>query len=95
MGWRSWNCYHGDVSQKKIEATIDAIVDTSRGTSLLELGFSNVGVDDGWQVRVVPTDTATDLPAYLKPYAHARARSGTVGMWRRSRAQQPHELSCG
>ena len=49
MGWRSWNCYHGDVSQKDIEATIDAIVDKSRGTSLLELGFANVGVDDGWQ----------------------------------------------
>ena len=49
MGWRSWNCYHGDVSQTGIEATIDAIVDKSRGTSLLELGFTNVGVDDGWQ----------------------------------------------
>ena len=26
MGWRSWNCYHGDVSQAKIEATVDAVV---------------------------------------------------------------------
>lgn len=49
MGWRSWNCYHGDVSQAKIEATIDAITDKSRGTSLAELGFKDVGVDDGWQ----------------------------------------------
>ena len=47
MGWRSWNCYHGAVNQSAIEATIDAIVDTSRGTSLLKLGFSDVGVDDG------------------------------------------------
>ena len=49
MGWRSWNCYHGNVNQSSIEATIDAIADTSRGTSLLALGFSDVGVDDGWQ----------------------------------------------
>lgn len=50
MGWRSWNCYHGDVSQAKIEATIDAVVKKrAGGVSLLDLGFSDVGVDDGWQ----------------------------------------------
>jgi alpha-galactosidase len=50
MGWRSWNCYHGDVSQAKIEATIDAIVEKrAGGTSFLDLGFADVGVDDGWQ----------------------------------------------
>jgi alpha-galactosidase len=50
MGWRSWNCYHGDVSQAKIEATIDAIVEKrTGGVSLLDLRFSDVGVDDGWQ----------------------------------------------
>lgn len=54
MGWRSWNCYHGDVSAAKVEATIDAITDKSRKvggvpTSLADLGYRHVGVDDGWQ----------------------------------------------
>ena len=50
MGWRSWNCYHGDVSQAKIEATVDAVVKKrGGGVSLLDLGFTDVGVDDGWQ----------------------------------------------
>eukprot|EP01047_Picozoa_sp_COSAG01_P002314 COSAG01_NODE_60_length_29981_cov_23.262533_39_plen_190_part_00 len=43
------NCDQGDVDDAKIRATIDAITDSSRGTSLLKLGFRDVGVDDGWQ----------------------------------------------
>ena len=50
MGWRSWNCYAGDVTDADVRATVDAITDRSRGgVSLLDLGFSDVGVDDGWQ----------------------------------------------
>ena len=48
------NCYHGDVSAKKIEATIDAVTSKARTvdgvpTSLADLGYKHVGVDDGWQ----------------------------------------------
>ena len=54
MGWRSWNCYGGDVSASKIMATIDAVASRARSvagvpTSLADLGYQHVGVDDGWQ----------------------------------------------
>ena len=55
MGWRSWNCYHGDVRDADIRATVDAMVDRSRlvdgvPTSLLDVGYRTVGVDDGWHM---------------------------------------------
>jgi alpha-galactosidase len=56
MGWRSWNCFHGDVDSAKIEKTIDAITARTRMVagakgkqSLADLGYAHVGVDDGWQ----------------------------------------------
>jgi alpha-galactosidase len=50
MGWRSWNCDHGDVTDEKIRMTIDAIVKPGPGgVSLADVGFGRVGVDDGWQ----------------------------------------------
>ena len=54
MGWRSWNAYHDKVTQAKMEAVMDKMVDRSRkvdgvGTSLLDLGFDNCGLDDNWQ----------------------------------------------
>jgi len=54
MGWRSWNCYHLDVTDTEIRKIIDAVAAKTRKvdgvpTSLLELGYEHVGVDDGWQ----------------------------------------------
>ena len=54
MGWRSWNCYHGAVEDRDIRATIDVITGRSREvdgkpTSLADLGYVHVGIDDGWQ----------------------------------------------
>ena len=56
MGWRSWNCYGGDVDEAKMKKAMDGLVrkrpspwDGSE-TSLLDLGFSRAGVDDGWQL---------------------------------------------
>ena len=54
MGWRSWNCYHGDVTQDLLEGVMDAMVNKSRTvdgkpTSLLDLGYVNCGLDDNWQ----------------------------------------------
>ena len=56
MGWRSWNCFHGDVSAAKVEKIIDAVTSRARKvvgksspTSLADLGYTHVGVDDGWQ----------------------------------------------
>ena len=48
---RPWNCYHGTFTEADMRATVDAISDRSRGgVSLQDLGFSDVAVDDGWQV---------------------------------------------
>lgn len=54
MGWRSWNCYQGEVTDAKIRMTIDAAVARTRKVdgklvSLLDVGYSHIGVDDGWQ----------------------------------------------
>jgi alpha-galactosidase len=54
MGWRSWNCDHLEVTDAKIRKTIDAITDKTRmvdgvPTSLADIGYGRVGVDDGWQ----------------------------------------------
>merc|ERR1719473_478176 len=49
MGWRSWNAYHADINQKKMTTAADAMVNKSRGVSLLEAGFNNCGLDDYYQ----------------------------------------------
>ena len=50
MGWRSWNCMLQNVSQERIFAQVEALVERRNGrASLLELGYSHLGIDDGWQ----------------------------------------------
>ena len=53
-GWRSWNQFGTGINQSLIEAQYAAMVSRSRTvggvpTSLLDLGFSSAGIDDGWQ----------------------------------------------
>lgn len=55
MGWRSWNLFGSNVNQTLMEAVMDAMVDRSRlvdgtPTSLADLGYSDVGLDDNWQL---------------------------------------------
>eukprot|EP00755_Sulcionema_specki_P035982 Sspe_Gene.106027::Locus_83163_Transcript_1_1_Confidence_1.000_Length_460::g.106027::m.106027/K07407/E3.2.1.22B, galA, rafA; alpha-galactosidase len=55
MGWRSWNCYGRDVTQTKMMAVMDKMVEKhdvpSKNTtmSLVDLGYVNCGLDDNWQ----------------------------------------------
>merc|ERR1719413_72942 len=54
MGWRSWNLYGANVNQKLIEGIMDGMVKGSRlvdgvPTSLCDLGYCDVGLDDNWQ----------------------------------------------
>ena len=54
MGWRSWNPYGVDVDQQKMERVVAAMVERKRTvngkpTSLLDLGYLNVGLDGGWE----------------------------------------------
>lgn len=56
MGWRSWNLYEGDINQEKMESIMRGMVrrhsrpdHTGRMTTLAELGYRDVGLDDLWQ----------------------------------------------
>jgi alpha-galactosidase len=53
-GWRSWNNFGTGINQELIEAQYAALANRSRTvdgvpTSLLDLGYSSAGIDDGWQ----------------------------------------------
>jgi len=54
MGWRSWNLYGANVNQDLIQGIMDGMVSKSRSvdgvpTSLCDLGYCDVGLDDNWQ----------------------------------------------
>jgi alpha-galactosidase len=54
MGWRSWNFYACEIDHSVFERQVDALSDRSRlvdgsPTSLADLGYSTVGIDDCWQ----------------------------------------------
>eukprot|EP00041_Stephanoeca_diplocostata_P027458 m.754988 g.754988 ORF g.754988 m.754988 type:complete len:449 (-) comp23179_c0_seq7:327-1673(-) len=50
MGWRSWNCFHGNVNQQIITGQIDALAaKQASGQSLLDIGYARIGLDDNWQ----------------------------------------------
>mmetsp|Transcript_11142 Transcript_11142/g.16365 ORF Transcript_11142/g.16365 Transcript_11142/m.16365 type:complete len:454 (-) Transcript_11142:228-1589(-) len=54
MGWRSWNCYGENVNQSLMESIMDRITERVRlvdgtPTSLADLGYIHVGLDDNWQ----------------------------------------------
>ena len=50
LGWRSWNFMKQNVSQAAILRQVDALVARQNGrASLLDVGYSHIGIDDGWQ----------------------------------------------
>lgn len=54
LGWRSWNLYGANVNQDLIEGIMDGMVSKERmvdgvPTSLCDLGYCDVGLDDNWQ----------------------------------------------
>jgi len=54
LGWRSWNLYGAKVNQPLIEGIMDGMVSRKRmvdgkPTSLCDLGYCDVGLDDNWQ----------------------------------------------
>ena len=59
LGWRSWNYFACEISHTVFERQIDALVDRTRvvdgvPTSLADLGFDTVGIDDCWQDCLAP-----------------------------------------
>jgi len=49
LGWRSWNLYGANVNQTLIESIMDGMIVKHNGTSLCDLGYCDVGLDDNWQ----------------------------------------------
>jgi len=54
MGWRSWNLYGANVNQTLMQRVMDGMVRRDRlvdgvPTSLCDLGYCDVGLDDNWQ----------------------------------------------
>ncbi len=45
MGWNSWNCWGGSVSQEKVAGSARALVEKG----LRDHGWTYINVDDGWQ----------------------------------------------
>lgn len=92
-GWRSWNDLRLSVTQNKMEAVIDAMVDTRHGgISLASLGYSDVGLDDGWEAcqasggyhsptTGAPAVNASIFPSLGAMVARAHARNLTAGWY--------------
>jgi alpha-galactosidase len=51
MGWNSWNCFAGAVSEDKVKSAADAMVKSG----LINHGWTYVNVDDYWQNHRPPT----------------------------------------
>jgi alpha-galactosidase len=47
MGWNSWNCFAGAVSDEKVRAAADAMV----SSGLINHGWTYINIDDCWEVR--------------------------------------------
>jgi len=55
MGWRSWNLFGDKVDQDLIQKQMEGMVSRKRTvngvpTSLADLGYTDVGLDDAWQL---------------------------------------------
>jgi hypothetical protein len=71
MGYRTWNDVHGNVNATYMSKIVDAVVSRRRlvngkPTSLADLGYGRVGLDDGWQAC-----SAGWAPPGRKPSFHA------------------------
>jgi len=98
-GWRSWNLFGLDVTQTLLEEIMDAMVARTRTvdgvpTSFFDLGYSDVGLDDGWQLpgsgpggkgyhsaNGTPVVNTTRFPDLAAMAAHGHSLNLTVGWY--------------
>ena len=64
MGWNSWNCFAGAVTQDKVQSAADAMV----ASGLANHGWAYINVDDCWEVRA-------GEPAEGRRFADGRIRT--------------------
>lgn len=62
MGWNSWNCFAGSVSDAKVRAAADAMVNSG----LIDHGWTYINIDDCWEVRAnEPADKRRDANGHI------------------------------
>ena len=64
LGWRSWNCDQGRISDALIRSQVGGLLTKRDGVSLLDLGFAHAGIDDGWQACNSYTVEPSGSPAF-------------------------------
>ncbi|MFO1076761.1 MAG: NPCBM/NEW2 domain-containing protein [Planctomycetota bacterium] len=73
LGWNSWNCFAGEVDDRKVRAAADAMV----ASGLAAHGWSYINIDDCWQGtrdgqgRIRPNAKFPDMKA-LGDYIHGK-----------------------
>ena len=58
MGWNSWNCFAGAVSEEKVKSAADAMIKSG----LINHGWTYINVDDYWQNHRNSKDTTLRGP---------------------------------
>ncbi len=56
MGWNSWNCWGLTVTQEKVIASAQALIDKG----LVDYGYSYINIDDGWEAPERNADGTLD-----------------------------------
>jgi len=55
LGWNSWNCFAGAVTQERVKAAADAMV----ASGLINHGWTYINIDDYWEVKPSATNDPT------------------------------------
>jgi alpha-galactosidase len=58
LGWNSWNCFGGAVTEAKVLSAADAMVATNAYGRLIDHGWTYINTDDFWEVN--PRNGARD-----------------------------------
>ena len=74
MGWNSWNCWGLSVSDEKVKASANALIEKG----LIDHGWTNMNIDDGWEAsqreatgNIVPNEKFPDMKA-LGDWLHGK-----------------------
>jgi alpha-galactosidase len=51
LGWNSWNCFGGAVTEAKVKSAADAMVATNAYGRLIDHGWTYINTDDFWEVN--------------------------------------------
>jgi alpha-galactosidase len=65
MGWSSWNAFRVDITEQKVLASAQVIVDSG----LAQAGYRNINVDDGWWLKRRTSDGRLQVRTGLFPSA--------------------------